>query len=174
MVTENSNRPHGHGLINPNHFSPYPKNPVIARFFKQIGWADELGSGVRKLFRYSKHYGGKPILDEGDIFKAYIPLNKADIKTDAKETTLQVTPQVNLQVTPQVRKLLGVLKGDLPRAKLMKAMALKDRGTFQQSYLEPALKSAFIEMTQPDSPNSPTQKYRLTDKGKNYLKEIKK
>ena len=27
----------------------------------------------------SKHYGGKPALEEGDIFKAYIPLNKAEI-----------------------------------------------------------------------------------------------
>jgi hypothetical protein len=29
-----------------------------------------------------------------------------------------------------------------------------------------------IEMTQPDSPNSPTQRYLLTAKGKNYLQMI--
>lgn len=45
VVTENWNRPHGHGLIDPAVFSPFPKNPVIARFFKEIGWVDELGSG---------------------------------------------------------------------------------------------------------------------------------
>ena len=44
-------------------------------------WADELGSGVRKLFRYSKLYSGrKPELAEGDIFKVFVPLCAADIK----------------------------------------------------------------------------------------------
>ena len=75
LFAENSNKPHGHGLIDPANFSPFPKNPVIARFFKEIGRADELGSGVRKLFKYCRHYsGGKtPELIEGDIFKSIIP-----------------------------------------------------------------------------------------------------
>ncbi|MDO8734655.1 MAG: putative DNA binding domain-containing protein, partial [Elusimicrobiota bacterium] len=31
VYTENSNKPHGHGLINPSNFTPFPKNPVIAK-----------------------------------------------------------------------------------------------------------------------------------------------
>lgn len=32
------------------------QNPIIARFFKQTGWVDELGSGVRSTFKYcGKH-----------------------------------------------------------------------------------------------------------------------
>lgn len=27
--------------------------------FRNIGYADQLGSGVRKLFKYSKYYSGK-------------------------------------------------------------------------------------------------------------------
>ena len=53
--TENSNKPHGFGLIDPETFSPFPKNPVIAHFFREIGRADELGSGVRKLMKYENH-----------------------------------------------------------------------------------------------------------------------
>lgn len=30
-------------------FKPTPKDPTIADFFRQIGWADELGSGIRNL-----------------------------------------------------------------------------------------------------------------------------
>lgn len=59
LRTENSNKPHGHGLIDPASFSPFPKNPVIARFFKEIGRADELGSGVRNLFRFGREYAGR-------------------------------------------------------------------------------------------------------------------
>ncbi len=43
-------------------------------------WADELGSGVRKLFRYSKLYiARKPELVEGDIINMFVPLCEADI-----------------------------------------------------------------------------------------------
>jgi ATP-dependent DNA helicase RecG len=37
----------GHSLIEPTSFMPFPKNPVIARVFIEIGRADELGSGVK-------------------------------------------------------------------------------------------------------------------------------
>lgn len=53
VTTENSNNPHNIGLIDPLNFSPSPKNPVIARMFKEIERAEELGSGVRNLFRYA-------------------------------------------------------------------------------------------------------------------------
>lgn len=51
LITENANKPHGSGLIDPNNFSPYPKNPTIAKFFKEIGLVDELGSGVRNIYK---------------------------------------------------------------------------------------------------------------------------
>jgi ATP-dependent DNA helicase RecG len=38
---------------------------------------NELGSGVKNLFKYSKVYSGQdPQLIEGDIFKTIIPLSK--------------------------------------------------------------------------------------------------
>lgn len=56
-------------------YEPYPKNPKIAKVFKEIGLADELGSGVRNMYKYTKIYsGGVPELKEDDIFRAYIPL----------------------------------------------------------------------------------------------------
>lgn len=33
VKTENWNKPHIYGNIDPKNFSPYPKNPMIARFF---------------------------------------------------------------------------------------------------------------------------------------------
>ena len=33
-------------------YEPYPKNPKIAKVFKEIGLADELGSGVRNIYKY--------------------------------------------------------------------------------------------------------------------------
>jgi ATP-dependent DNA helicase RecG len=62
LHTENWNRQHTLGAIDPQNFVPHPKNPVIANFFKEIGLADELGSGLRKAFKYTPIYtpGGAP------------------------------------------------------------------------------------------------------------------
>ena len=46
----------------------------------------------------------------------------------------------------------------------MSVLNLKDPKYFRQRYLSPALSAGLIEMTQPDSARSPTQKYRLTQK----------
>ncbi|MCL1790224.1 MAG: putative DNA binding domain-containing protein [Peptococcaceae bacterium] len=75
LVAENWNRALRYGRIDPENFEPYPKNPILSRFFVNIGYADSLGSGVRNLVKYTKLYsGGEPELIEGEIFKTIIPL----------------------------------------------------------------------------------------------------
>jgi len=75
LITENWNRPLYPGRITLNNLNPYPKNPLLARFFVNIAYADTLGSGVRNLYKYTKIYsGGEPELLEGDIFKVIVPL----------------------------------------------------------------------------------------------------
>ena len=78
MYVENANRTKKDGLITPKNLEPYPKNPIIASFFRTIGFADQLGSGVRKMFKYTKLYSGdNPVFLEGDIFKIIVPLNES-------------------------------------------------------------------------------------------------
>ncbi len=78
MYTENSNRAHGIGLLDISSFEPYPKNPPISKVFREIGLADELGSGMRNTYKYTKLYsGGTPSFQEGDIFRTTIPLSEA-------------------------------------------------------------------------------------------------
>jgi hypothetical protein len=45
---------------------------------------------------------------------------------------------------------------------LLRRLGLRHKATFRKNYLNPALESGVIEMTEPDSPRSPTQRYRLT------------
>ena len=76
MYVENASRAAGKGYITVNNLEPNPKNPVIASFFRNIGYADQLGSGVRNLFKYSKYYSGQnPEFVEGDVFKIIVPLD---------------------------------------------------------------------------------------------------
>ena len=84
MYVENANRAAGSGNITPKDVKPKSKNPIIAAFFRNLGYADELGSGTRNLFRYTRLYSGKdPQLIEDDIFRIVVPLDD-DHSADAK------------------------------------------------------------------------------------------
>ena len=73
---DNANRAAAHGIITPENVRPVSKNPIIAAFFKEIGRADELGSGTRNLYHYTRLYSGTdPIIDEEDAFSVTVPLN---------------------------------------------------------------------------------------------------
>ena len=56
----------------------------------------------------------------------------------------------------------------------MKKLSLTHRPTFRNNYVHPALKMGLIEMTQPDAPRSPTQRYRLMLKGRSLLEGLGK
>ncbi|MCD8297182.1 MAG: hypothetical protein LUC88_06370 [Prevotella sp.] len=66
--------------------------------------------------------------------------------------------------TPQEKAIVKVIANSLFSLKeIMELMALKDRKSFLDSYLNPAIESGFIELLYPESPKHPKQKYRLTD-----------
>ena len=113
----------------------------------------------------------------------YRVLSEADQQADAAPfiefmlTALQdalseavETDQVSDQVTDQVAALIRVIgTAELGSNDLMQAMGLSHRPTFRNNYLNPSLEGGWIERTQPDSPRSPTQRYRLTGKGRRWL-----
>jgi ATP-dependent DNA helicase RecG len=76
IYADNWNRSNLYGKLDPATFSPHPKNPILARFFVNIGYADILGSGVRNLYKYTPVYadGAEPELIEGDRFQTIIPM----------------------------------------------------------------------------------------------------
>lgn len=77
----------------------------------------------------------------------------------------------NWALSKAVKRLLLVLGDDeLTREQLMRSLKLKDRKNFSEYSLGPALKIGLVEMTQPDSPRSPTQRYRLTASGQKAKK----
>ena len=90
LKTENWCRPRRHGNILEDEFSPYPKNPLIANFFTVLGRAEEIGSGVKNLYKYTKIYieNGTPVLFEDDVFKTEIPLTNDAVKQQKKKYEL--------------------------------------------------------------------------------------
>jgi ATP-dependent DNA helicase RecG len=89
IYADSRNRSSHFGKLDPDTFTPEPKNPILAHFFENIGYADQLGSGVRNLYKYTAIYtnGGKPELIEGDTFKTIIPLPDAVVSEVAEKVT---------------------------------------------------------------------------------------
>ena len=57
------------GLLDLQKFEPFPKNPAISKVFREIGLADELGSGMRNTYKYTQLYSGQnPLFEEGDRY----------------------------------------------------------------------------------------------------------
>jgi ATP-dependent DNA helicase RecG len=166
VTTYNANRPHGFGVLDPETFAPYPKNPVIGAFFREIDRADELGSGMRNMMQYGKKYGGAdPQLIEGDVFRMVI-----SVPEYGKERGAQSRVQSGAQSGAQSHALLTALtEGPRSSADLVEVLQLGTKtGAFKRS-MKNLLEQGCIAYTIPDKPNSRLQKYRLTDKGRAWL-----
>lgn len=80
MYVENACRAASGEALTPDNFAPDPRNPIIANFFRVIGYADQLGSGVRNLYKYAKAYGGAdPQLKDGDVFLIEVSLKSLEV-----------------------------------------------------------------------------------------------
>ncbi len=123
--TENSNNPHGFSTLNPATFTPFPKNPVIAAFFRETHRADELGSGMRKMMKYGKAYDGKdPEMIEGDVFRTIVKYPDSAVYEEDFAFTTQVEAQVEAQVSRRI--LSACAENPLSSAEI--AAALGHRG----------------------------------------------
>ena len=66
--------------------------------------------------------------------------------------------------------LVALLNAPLSLKVLMGSAGESNRGRMKENLLVPLLDAGLIELTIPDSPNSPKQKYKLTEKGKGLFK----
>lgn len=158
LRTENANLSHGHGALNLATFEPFPKNPPISKVFREIGLADELGSGMRNTYKYTKMYsGGEPQFIEGDVFRITIPLSEvatATVGPTSATVGTQVTTQVSPQVTTQVkleREKLSALLEYCSTAKSRKEMQefceIKTTEYFRKNIIKPMLAEGLIQQT---------------------------
>lgn len=116
--------------------------------------------GIRNIVKYAQLYShSTPSFEDDNLFSVKIPLS---IEEQVRE---QVGEQAGEQVTKTIRQLLSVISGEHSVTELMNFLHLSGRRSFIENYIHPAIEEGLIEMSQPDSPKSPTQKYRLTAKG---------
>jgi ATP-dependent DNA helicase RecG len=181
VTTYNANRPHGFGVLNPETSTPFPKNPTLGAFFREIDRADELGSVMRKMMLYGKKYGGSdPQLIEGDVFRMIVSVPEFGDNQPEIQNIQQVAGQIMVHDVPPVeapvelsitdKNILNTLSAEpLGLSALLKELGYSQRtGNFKKAIVK-LLVSGLIELTIPEKPNSRLQKYRLTGTGKHLI-----
>lgn len=184
IIAENSNKPHIHGRINPMCFHPFPKNPTIAKFFREIGWAEELGSGVKNLFKYSKGYTGfDPVISDSDVFSLILPINLShqgklfgfdSVFTD-KDSDKDKASQISLfgysdkdsdkdndkdiKLNDGEELISDFCQEPKTLIEIMEYLRYKNKPHFLVKILKPMIEKGIIERTIPEKPTSKHQKY---------------
>ena len=139
-----------------------PANPLLAHAMYLKNYIEHIGTGTLDIYRLAKEEKlPEPKFIQENVFRTII-FRKID----------QVIDQVSDQVSDQVMRLLKImLPGENKRNDLMDKLGLTHRATFRNNYINRAIKCKLIEMTQPESPKSPTQAYKITKKGKRIIKQ---
>ncbi|SHJ86259.1 Putative ATP-dependent DNA helicase recG C-terminal [Dethiosulfatibacter aminovorans DSM 17477] len=158
---ENGNKSRNNDVIDPEDFTPYPKNPKIAKFFREIGWVDELGSGVRNIYKYNRIYSGAdPQFIEGDVFKTIIPLTPQDTtQADTPATTQGNTLAEVVDSDERTLEILQFCKEPKSRKEIQDFIGIKNSRDFRRRILSPLVKKRLLKLTLPEKPSSPKQKY---------------
>ena len=158
----------------PISFKPFAKNPPISKIFREIGYADELGSGMRNSYKYTKLYSGsEPEFIEGDVFEIIIPLTTGAMTKVGPDTLTPTSDQAGTQgehagctqaVTisldaEKLNALLDYCTEPRTRAEMQEFCGIKTREYFRKKILVPMINSGKILQTIPDHPSSPNQKY---------------
>lgn len=182
IYTENANLSHGQGVLELASFEPFQKNPPISKIFREIGLADELGSGMRNTYKYTRLYSGsEPEFVEGDIFRTIVPLKEAATATvgpalsetgkeDPDETSAEAGDEVSDEAGAEVedkiqldadriQSLLEFCSAPRTRVEMQKHCNIKSERYFREKILLPMLSAGLIDKTIPDRPRSPKQKY---------------
>ncbi len=134
--------------------------------------------GIHPTLVYLERFFANLLLGEHNELKSrYLLVGLHDepeslVPSPREQVREQVGEQVADALPKGVARLLKVLKCEMSVLDMMMALKLGGRRNFLEKYLSPAIELGLVEMTQPNSPRSPTQKYRLTDKGKNVRMEV--
>ena len=109
VETKNANKPIFIGQLFPGKFEPYPKNPNIAQIFTQMGRSEELGTGIKNVYKYSKAYSGSDeiIFQEDDVFTTKIPLRKLNDPINDP-----INDPVNDPVKVRLNLIIEIIKKD--------------------------------------------------------------
>ena len=167
----------------------FPYNPLIAEVLYRSSFLESWGSGVSRMVDACRVQGvPEPEYEVNGGFVTIVFRRPDDSEMDQKDTRNvpegtkqslsshqveglsrdQVGTRLGLS-WDQVEKLLACTIQAVSAADIRMVMNMTNATKFKRKYINPLLEMGVLQMTQPDAPKSPTQKYYLTELGRKLL-----
>lgn len=144
------------------------RNPVIADLFHRMKYMERRGSGLMKILSETAKLPGyddrlKPeFFSTPSDFRVVLKNVNYSPLANTAQATAQATAQVTAQATAQDDRMKTLVEFcSIPRSRdeMQASIGIEHREYFRKAFLKPLLESGRLQMTQPDKPNSPNQKY---------------
>jgi predicted HTH transcriptional regulator len=146
----------------------FPANPLLAESLYLTKYIERMGTGTGDMIKRCQEAG----LPEPD-FRMDGGCFVLTIRRKTPQVTTQVTTQVGTKSGPS-RDQVAILSkcvDDSPIGDIMAVIGRSNRTKFRDQVLKPLLDDGLLAMTIPDKPTSRLQKYRLTEKGRAWLRK---
>lgn len=149
-----------------------PQNPIIANVLYKSTVLESWGRGIKLMVDECRRVGIPDPEFHADSGFVWVVFHYTRRTVGYNPTA---TPQLSHSyptVIPQVEKVIATIGTNISSAKeIMELIGLKDKKNFLENYIYPAIELKLVEPLYPESPKHPKQKYFLTDKGKEVLKQ---
>ena len=160
------------------------RNPVLADVMAQLDYMEKRGSGLKRICNETKALDGyrdelKPVFKstasqfmtiiysmEYDVTKQL--LSSHQVGTKLGLSWEQVGTKLGLS-WEEVEKLFKTLQQPSLMSELKDLYGWRNTTKFKEKYVNPLMAENLVDMTIPNKPTSPNQKYYLTSLGKELL-----
>lgn len=101
------------------------------------------------------------------------PISAASLPDKYPTSTRQASDKLHTDNANILKLVCAINDRQLSVKEMLVEMGLKDRESFLNLYLSPAIGEGFVRMLYPESPRHPRQKYLLTAKGQALFNELR-
>ncbi len=179
------------------HVNAY-RNPIVAEAMKTLKYVNMFNRGVERVQGYLEANGSAPAkftVDRLTVFEVLVKdANATDLERNSAELGTKIA-KLTAKSQIRVKSLIVCMNTrECQRSELLKIWNLaekkakseakseeeaKSRGELTERYfksavIDPAIELGLIQMAIPDKPNSPKQKYFLTELGIAYKESLNK
>jgi len=160
-----------------NAHASYPYNPLIAEVLFKSSFLESWGSGVGRMVDACRAQGvPEPEYDVAGgfvrmIFRKRIATSGLIQEEDGSKqggSWEEVGNKLGVS-WEEVEKLIVALQDPMLLNDLKELYGWKNASKFKEKYINPLIAEGLADMTVPNKPTSPNQKYCLTEKGKGLL-----
>ncbi|GAB0470073.1 ATP-binding protein [Alistipes putredinis] len=148
-----------------------PQNLIIANVLYKSEVLENWGRGIELMISECRRVNIPDPEFHTDGNSVWVIFRYTRKTMEYDPTATRQLPDSCPTATPQVEKVLHAIKEQtLSTKEIMGMLGLKDKSNFLELYLYPATRQNLVEPIYPDNPKHPRQKYRLTEKGINLIK----